>query len=32
MRFEAGDQEVCFQLQAEDNSVNRDHGLTMQVL
>ena len=26
----AGDWEVCFQLQAKENSVNKDHGMTMQ--
>ena len=31
-RFEEEDWKVCFQLQAEESSVNKDHGVTMQTL
>lgn len=32
LHFGAGDSEVCFQLQVEKNSVNRDHVITVQTL
>lgn len=32
LHFGAGDSEVCFQLQVEKNSVNKDHVVTVQTL